>query len=74
MAWRLVIYRQERGTKNERSFSVDFTSRDEAVRAAENLEHDLRSSSDTDLIVVASSADRISFVKQDFRSTQIFEA
>jgi hypothetical protein len=74
VSWRLVVYRQERGTKKERSFSVDYASREEAIRAVEKLEADLTAAEEQAVIVVSSSADRISFVKQDFRSTQIFEA
>jgi hypothetical protein len=74
MAWRLIIYRQERGTRRETASSVDYATRDDANRAAEKLEHDVKTAEENDLIVVESKIDRISFVRQDFRSTKMFEA
>ena len=71
--WRIVVTFQECGTKNEVVETVDFASRDEAERALEALEADVLSGDANRIAVVKSPAKRISFIRQDFRRSRMFE-
>lgn len=74
MAWRLCVYLQERGTKKEKTHTVDFSTRDAAVTADEKIAADRKALAPDEIIVVDSGTERISFVSSDFRSTNIFDA
>jgi hypothetical protein len=73
VSWVVVVFFQERGSKNELSAAVSFPSRSQAVAALEKLESDVAQAEETALIVIDSGSDRISFVKRDFRRTSLYE-
>jgi hypothetical protein len=71
--WEIRITFQERGTKKEVSKSVSFPTREAALVAVEKLEADIVAGKPTDFIIVDSGNRRISFLKQDFRRTDLYQ-
>ena len=73
MAWYVDVTVQQRGTKDERGQWCRFETRQLAEAAVEQLEADLQAAGPDSLIVMKSAGQRISFLKQDFRRTRLYE-
>jgi hypothetical protein len=73
VTWIVEIYHQERGTKAEAKTEVPFDDRQSAVSALKTLESDVKEAGAEDFIVVDSGKNRTSFLKQDFRRTNLYE-
>lgn len=74
MTWTILIYLQERGTKKEKLVSIDALMRTDAFEAVEKLEKDVTDGQPDSHIVVRCGAERLSFLKQDYRGNKLYES
>jgi hypothetical protein len=73
MPWIVELILEQRGSKQDRSETAAFETREEAEAAIEQLKRDVTKAGPDDFIALSAPRRRIDFLKQDFRRVQMHE-